>query len=213
MFLFITLLKGVAIGLFAAIPVGPVGVLCIQRTLDKGRMSGFISGLGAATVDAFYGAVAAFSLMVIVDFLNKYHIIIQLVGVAFLLYFGIKIFFAPKKENNFVEKGTDIVADFFSAFLLTATNPTTVVTFAALFAMTSAESMGGGYMIATVLVIGVFLGSALWWFILSFGVERVREKMENFPFIIIHKISGVITVLFAVVILFSALSDLISIYY
>ncbi len=200
-----TLLKGLAIGLLVAIPVGPVGVLCIQRTLDRGKLSGFISGLGVATVDAFYGVVAAFGLMIIFDFLVHYQIAIQLIGVLVLLYLGMKIFYGPKRETVSVERGTDIITDYFSTLLLTATNPTTIVTFTALFATTIPNFSNGDYGLATALVAGVFIGSSLWWLILSFGVEYMRSRIENFSLVMIDKISGIITIFFAIIILFSIL--------
>ncbi|MEK9178121.1 MAG: LysE family transporter [Patescibacteria group bacterium] len=196
-----TLLKGLAIGLLMAIPVGPVGVLCIQRTLDRGKLSGFISGLGAATVDAFYGAIAAFGLMIIFDFLVNYQLAIQLVGVLVLLYLGIKAFFGPQKETISIERGTDIITDYFSTLLLTATNPTTVVTFTALFAVTVTGFSSVSYDLATILVIGVFFGSSLWWFILSLGIEYISLRMGSFSLVTINKISGIITILFAIAIL------------
>jgi threonine/homoserine/homoserine lactone efflux protein len=208
MFEITTLFKGLAVGLLIAIPVGPVGVLCIQRTLDRGKLSGFISGLGAATVDAFYGAVAAFGLLIIFDFLIYYQMIIQLIGVLVLLYLGIKSFYGSNREVVSYEKGADIITDYFSTLLLTAANPTTVVTFTALFATAVTGFSKGNYGLATTLVVGVFLGSALWWLILTFGVEYMRPKIENSFLAIIDKISGVITIFFAIIILLSVLLNL-----
>ena len=111
----------------------------------------------------------------------------------------------PKKENNSIEKGTDIVTDYFSTMLLTATNPTVVMTFTVLFAMTTSGFSGGSYNLATILVVGVFLGATMWWLTLCLGIGQVKRRVKNFSLEMVDKISGVVTILFAIIILISAI--------
>ncbi|MBM5805898.1 MAG: LysE family translocator, partial [Candidatus Verstraetearchaeota archaeon] len=128
------LLRGLLIGFAIAAPVGPIGILCIQRTLAKGRIYGFASGLGAATADAIYGAVAGFGLTFISDVLINQQLWLRLLGGAFLLYLGTRtILSKPSKETpQTANKG--LAADYTSTFLLTLTNPMTILSFIAVFA-------------------------------------------------------------------------------
>src|SRR3712207_2953311 len=127
-------LEGIIIGLAIAAPVGPIGVLCIRRTLADGRTSGFVSGLGAATADAVYGAIAAFGLTLITDFLLGGASWLRLVGGAFLLYLGIKTFLARPAERAAEVRGGGLPGAYASTLFLTLTNPTTILSFVAIFA-------------------------------------------------------------------------------
>ena len=193
------LLKGLILGFLIAAPVGPIGVLCIQRTLSKGRVSGFVSGLGAATADAFYGAVAAFGLVVISNVLIEQQFILRLCGGIFLLYTGLKIFYSKPRENSRIESNTNLISDYISTFFLTITNPITIISFTALF--TGIGFMRGNFTTSGFLVVGVFLGSALWWLILSFGIKWIQFNVKNFSLELINKISGTVILIFALVVL------------
>ena len=193
------LFKGLILGFLIAAPVGPIGVLCIQRTLSKGRISGFVSGLGAATADAFYGAVAAFGLVVISNVLIEQQFILRLCGGIFLLYTGLKIFYSKPRENSRIESKTNLMTDYISTFFLTITNPITIISFTALF--TGIGFMRGTFTTSGFLVAGVFLGSALWWLILSFGIKWIQFNVKNFSLELINKISGIVILIFALVVL------------
>jgi len=193
------LFKGLILGFLIAAPVGPIGVLCIQRTLSKGRVSGFVSGLGAATADAFYGAVAAFGLVVISNVLIEQQFILRLCGGIFLLYTGLKIFYSKPRENSRIESNTNLISDYISTFFLTITNPITIISFTALF--TGIGFMRGNFTTSGFLVVGVFLGSALWWLILSFGIKWIQFNVKNFSLELINKISGTVILIFALVVL------------
>lgn len=200
----IILLKGLILGLFIAIPVGPIGVLCVQRTIAKGKTSGFISGLGAATADGFYGAVVAFGLMTIIHFLQDQQDVLRLVGGIFLLYTGIKtVYTKPRTLNHHTEHENGLWGDYLSTLFLTIINPTTIISFTALFAGIGVGSFGNNIFMSTFLVVGVFLGSTLWWLLLCLGVSWMKTKAKNFSLEIINKLSGVIIALFAVVVLLS----------
>ncbi|MCP4142006.1 MAG: LysE family transporter [Chloroflexi bacterium] len=202
---FSILLKGTLIGFSIAAPVGPIGVLCIRRTIAQGRITGFVSGLGAATADLIYGCIAAFGLTFISQFLVEKKSILSLVGGVFLLYLGTKTFFAKNAgdelENN--EKG--LLSAYLSTFFLTLTNPITILSFVAIFAGMGIVSESGNYLSALMLVLGVFIGSMLWWMILSGGASFFQKKINAEGLVWINKISGLIITAFGVAALFSLL--------
>ena len=185
-------LRGIAIGFSIAAPVGPIGVLCIRRTLADGRRYGFASGLGAATADAVYGCVAGFGLTAASDLLVSQQTWLRFIGGLFLCYLGLKSFFARPARSTAAPKGGALTGAYVSTFLLTLANPMTILSFAAVFA---GLGLGGGatdYAGAALLVLGVFLGSALWWLFLSGGVGLFREKLNDEHFRWINRISGTI---------------------
>lgn len=192
-------LKGLILGLSVAAPVGPIGLLCIQRTLNKGRKSGFFSGLGAATADATYGLIAAFGLTVISNFLLKNQTLIRLVGGMFLIYLGGKTFLlTPANEAAKSEEGKSILDDYLSTLFLTITNPMTILSFLAIFAGLGLSNTNSSLLSAT-MVLGVFLGSALWWLILSSSVNWLRYKIGNKVLKYINMISGGIIIVFGII--------------
>lgn len=196
------LLKGIFLGLLIAIPVGPVGMLCIQRTLNKGRLSGFVSGLGAATVDAFYGAVVAFGLVMILNFFEERQLAIRLIGVVFFIYIGTKTYFSkPVGQVHDKVSRHRLEMDYVSTLFLTATNPLTIITFTALFAGVGLGATDHHIFDATILVAGVFLGSTIWWLSLCLGIGWVKNNMDNFSLDSVNKISGVVIIVFALAIL------------
>ena len=187
------LLKGLVIGFSIAAPVGPIGMVCIHRTLTKGRASGLASGLGAASADAMYGCIAGFGLTFVSNFLVSKQAWLRLIGGVFLCYLGLKIFLRKSAEKEAVStKGKGLVGAYASTFILTLTNPMTIISFAAIFAGLGLASASGSYTPAGLLVLGVFIGSALWWLILSGGVGVFREKFNPRGLQWINKISGAI---------------------
>jgi threonine/homoserine/homoserine lactone efflux protein len=128
------LLGGIILGFSIAAPVGPIGVLCIRRTLAEGRASGLVSGLGAATADAIYGCVAGFGLTFISSFLVNQQRWLHLVGGAFLCYLGIRTFLARPADQAALAQGSGLIGAYGSTFLLTLTNPMTILSFTAVFA-------------------------------------------------------------------------------
>jgi threonine/homoserine/homoserine lactone efflux protein len=170
-------LRGMAAGLMIAAPVGPVNVLCIQRSLQKGWKSGLVSGFGAALVDTFYGGIAGFSISLVIEFLIREQDWIRLAGGFLLIAIGIVYYF---REPRTLESGVNTTghSDFVSAFLLTATNPTTVLSFLAILAMLG---QGGHQPIwqTSLLVGGIFLGSMSWWVVLTGGASLLRDKVGD----------------------------------
>ena len=196
-------LRGLIVGFSIAAPVGPIGVLCIRRTLANGRASGLISGLGAATADAIYGSIAGFGLTFISSLLIRHQGWLRLVGGTFLCYLGLKTFFARPAEQPALAKGNDLLSAYASTFFLTLTNPMTILSFAAIFAGLGVGSASGNYFSAGILVLGVFIGSALWWLILSSGVGMIWKKFNSLGLRWINRISGIIITAFGLFVLLS----------
>ncbi len=192
-------LKGIIIGFSIAAPVGPIGVLCIRRTLAEGRLAGLVSGLGAATADLLYGCVAAFGLTFISQFLIDQEMWLRLIGGLFLLYLGIKTFLAKDDGEEIEQKKGSLLGAYFSTFILTLTNPLTILSFAAIFAGLGIVNTGGDYLSALILVAGVFSGSTAWWFLLSAGASFFQKKIDAQGLAWINRISGSIIVVFGLV--------------
>ena len=199
------LLKGLLIGLSIAAPVGPIGVLCIQRTLDRGRIHGFVTGLGAATADGFYGFIAGFGLTIISGFLVAQQHWIRLIGGIFLLYLGLRTLLSRPAAKAAPIKESNLLSAYASTVFLTLTNPATILSFAAVFAGIGLGAAARDYLSAAVLVCGVFLGSALWWFILSGGVNLFRKKFNTQGLRWANRISGLIILGFGLLALGSLL--------
>lgn len=189
-------LRGFLIGISIAAPVGPIGVLCIRRTLAEGRLKGFLSGLGAASADMVYGAIAAFGLTVITNLLVENKFWLRVIGGCFLLYLGIKTFLEKPANHAAQVNQSGYFGAYLSTFFLTITNPMTILSFAAIFAGTM---FIGTTSSPIVLVAGVFTGSACWWLALSFGVGLMRDRLHANHMVWINRISGLVIITFGVI--------------
>ena len=199
-----TWLRGLVLGFSIAAPVGPIGVLCIRRTLANGRAAGLVSGLGAASADAIYGCVAAFGITIISTALVSQQMWLRLIGGAFLCYLGIRSFMAAASDSPSNVAVEGLRSAYLSTFFLTITNPMTIMSFAAIFAGVGIAA-GADFGESARLVLGVFMGSALWWFVLSGGVSLFRSSFNLSAMRWVNRISGVIIVAFGVVALASIL--------
>jgi len=204
--------SGIVIGISIAAPVGPIGLLCIQRTLSKNRLSGLVSGIGAATADMIYGSIAIFGLSYLSNLLIKQQTLFGLVGGIFLIALGMKTSFikvskdevTEVKLNNQSDYHKQVFSDFLSTFLLTLTNPLTILSFSAIYA-------GIGYSITNTtnltglwFVIGVFIGSSIWWVSLSWFVSLLRGKiLQSNTLRWINIISGFVIIAFGIYTLLS----------
>lgn len=193
--------RGAAAGLLLAAPVGPIGILCMRRTLSGGRISGFISGLGAAMADALYAAIAAFGLTFISEFLVGHQYALRLIGGIFLVYLGIKILLSRPSAKRVYDRAHTLTADFVSTFFLTITNPMTIFAFMSAFAWLGLQLAGGGYLAASFGVAGVFAGSATWWLFLSLIVGWLGTRVGSRALSIIHKVSGIAIIVFGALVL------------
>jgi threonine/homoserine/homoserine lactone efflux protein len=184
--------KGFIIGLSVAAPVGPMAVLCIQRTLARGSMAGFISGLGIATADALYASVAAFGWTLVSGRLMEFQNTFKLAGGLFLLYLGAKVLLSKPAEGKPKDGERGLGKAYLSTFLLTLSNPPTIFLFLALFTTIGTLGRDGGNAAGTWLVAGVFLGSAFWWMALSQGVSLLGRKMNLEKWRWINQVSGLV---------------------
>lgn len=198
------LLRGMALGFPIAAPVGPIGVLCIRRTLAFGRVTGLVTGLGAATADGFYGAVAAFGLTVISSLLTEQRMWIHLVGAAFLAYLGVRTLLARPAEAPAVTKTTGLAGAYASTVALTLANPATIISFAAIFAGAGVVGAHASPLTAGLTVAGVVCGSALWWLVLSTGVSILRRRFSLAAMRWVNALSGCVLLGFAVYAVVSA---------
>jgi threonine/homoserine/homoserine lactone efflux protein len=190
------LLRGFLIGISIAAPVGPIGVLCIRRTLSNGKLTGFFSGMGAASADMVYGAVAAFGLSAVSNLLVGNAFWLRLVGGGFLLYLGVKTFLEkPADHAAQTRQKSGYFGAYLSTFFLTITNPMTILSFAAIFAGTMLTQKTNSPL---VIVLGVFLGSAAWWLTLSLGIGWLRDRLTASHMAWINRISGIIIAGFGV---------------
>jgi threonine/homoserine/homoserine lactone efflux protein len=183
--------KGFIIGISIAAPVGPIGVLCIQRTLTGGNIHGLVTGLGAATADAVYGFIAAFGLTFISNFLLQQHYWFRLLGGIFLCYLGVRAFLSTPNTQTLGGHNHSHVATYGTTFFLTLTNPMTILSFAAIFAGLGIVRADAHYVSASLLVMGVFTGSGIWWLVLSSSTGLLREKLIKGNLTWLNKISGI----------------------
>jgi len=184
------------LGFAIAAPVGPIGVLCIRRTLEYGRWSGLFSGLGAAVADVFYGLIAFLGLNLLSDFLLAGQYWLRIGGGIFLILWGLKTFLSkPHEKTKHVTHAT-YVMDFISTFLLTLSNPMTIIAFLAIFAglgvVNNTPSNG------VWLILGIFLGSSLWWVMLSEGVTFIRKRVNKNFTIWVSRIAGLVIMGFGI---------------
>jgi threonine/homoserine/homoserine lactone efflux protein len=188
--------RGFIIGISIAAPVGPIGVLCIRRTLADGKLKGFLSGMGAASADMVYGAIAAFGLTMVTNLLVDNAFLLRLVGGCFLLYLGIKTFLEKPASQAAQANQSGYFGVYISTFFLTITNPMTIFSFAAIFAGTM---FLGNTSSPIMLVAGVFTGSASWWLALSLGVGLMRDRLNQILMIWINRVSGLIIITFGII--------------
>jgi threonine/homoserine/homoserine lactone efflux protein len=184
------LVRGLLAGLAIAAPVGPVNVLCVSRTLRKGWRAALVSGLGAATADAFYGSIAAFSITFIIQLLIREEFWIRLIGGILLVVVGVSYCVKRPRSLDVEETGATKRSDFASAFLLTLMNPTTVLSFLAVLAALRV-SQPEAWLLTWLLVLGIFSGSLLWWCALITIVNRFRSRFDDRMLLWMNRVAGV----------------------
>jgi threonine/homoserine/homoserine lactone efflux protein len=190
----IILLKGLIIGFAMAVPIGPLGIMCIRKTLAEGHSRGMIIGLGAATADAMYGVIAAFGLTFVSDAIASQQFWLRVVGGVLLLFLGIRTFRAKRKDPAIPVVNKGLLGSYVSSFLLALTNPLTIVAFIAVFA-----AFGLGHRLnifsACILVLGVFAGSSLWFLTLGYVATLFRKRLDAGGLTWVNRISGVLIIL------------------
>lgn len=207
------IIRGLAIGILVSAPMGPIGVLCIQRTLNKGRWSGFFTGLGAALSDMIYCLLSGLGMSFVIDFIETNQNILQIVGSVALLIYGFYLLRknpagslkAPK------QKKASYPQDFITGFLFTLSNPLIlflIISFYARFNFLSPDYHYYHYLIGFLFI---FVGALLWWFIITFFVNKIRSKFNVRSMWLVNSIIGVVILLMAAFGLISGIKDYITI--
>ena len=205
------IIKGILIGVIASAPMGPVGILCIQRTLNKGRWFGFITGVGAAASDIFYALLTGLGMSFVMDFINNEHnkYLLQISGSIMLFIFGIYCFKSNPMKNahkSSNKKGT-ITHNAITAFFVTLSNPLIIFLFMATFAQFAFVipdhplEMSVGYL-------SIVLGALLWWFGLTWLIDKVRNIFDPNGITIINKVIGSVVMIFSLIALFGLVFNL-----
>jgi threonine/homoserine/homoserine lactone efflux protein len=200
------LIEGIMIGLVVAVPVGPLGLLCINRALMLGPLCGLCSGLGVATADAIAAGIAALGITLISDFLADHQMLLRFIGGIFLCYLGYKIYRTEPMSRvpiNTVNTVNGLLSAFSTTFVLTLSNPVTILSFVAIYAGWHVPSLQGHYAAAATLTAGVFTGSTLWWVGLFLGLTAFHEKF-NLRFLFwVHRVSGAVIATSGIIVLLS----------
>jgi threonine/homoserine/homoserine lactone efflux protein len=196
-------IKGILMGLLVSVPPGPVGVMCIKRTMTRGVKSGVVSGIGAASADTLYALIAGLGLSYVINFIQKEQFWIQLVGSIIIMIIAIKLFYTnPAVEfRNSRTRRSKPMEEFISIFLVTLSNPMVVFIFIAMFAGFNMLGENTNPLIALFLVAGVFSGAMLWWFVLSIIVDRFRNRIRLKNIWWMNKILGLIVFICGLVII------------
>ena len=194
------IIKGILLGLLVSVPLGPVGALCIQRTISKGYKSGLLAGLGAAAADLVYALIAGFGISVIIDWLIKLRKWIQAVGSIVFMIMAWKVFFtnpAIQVRRNRHRKNFPL-EDFMTTFLLTFSNPTPVFVFLAAFAGFIVQEVVN-YQDIILSIAGILIGCLGWWVTLVSAVNMFRSKIRLRHLLWVNKITGIVVFIFAIV--------------
>lgn len=182
------LLKGLMIGFSIAMPVGPIGLLCLRNVFTYGMFCGVVTGLGASCADAIYGALAGFGVTTVSSFLQVHGNLFQISGALFLCYLGISTFFTNSSKRRKLNIAHPSI--FLATFFLTLTNPMTIISFACIYAGLGVGCEASGVSEALIITCGVFLGSLAWWLILSLVASIFRDKIGEVLSVWLNKISG-----------------------
>ena len=205
----IDFLKAIIVGFCGSVAIGPIGVLCIQRTINKGRSSGFVSGAGAASADTVFAALAVFSLAAVQTLLEHNQSIFYIAGGALIALIGVKIYFTnPIKQIKKPKVGKlKLVEDFVSTFFLTLTNPMTIFFLIGLFALVELDLTTRPTSSSSVAIVlwGVFLGACAWWALLVSIVSRFRKKFRLRKLWMVNKIAGIIIFVLGVISIFEGI--------
>lgn len=193
------LIKGIVIGFSIAAPVGPIGLLCIKQSMTHGPVAGLVTGLGAATADAFYGFVAGFGLTLITGFLLSMKTQLHIIGGGFLVVMGWRTLkHRPVKKAGPDSDFKGYALSYVSALFLTLTNPMTIMAFMAIFAGLGLAASENGYAASCILVAGVFTGSTLWWIFLTLGTARLGRRLSYGLQEKMNRATGIILILFGI---------------
>ncbi len=190
---------GIFIGLIMAAPIGPVNIICIRRAMTKGPMNSYIVGQGAALADGLFGALAAFGLTGLTKIINSYNGMLQIAGAIALIIIGIKLWFSHPHVDDIEDTFKDRLKAAAGTFLLTITNPLTILGFVAIFIGLGFGDMGDSIVNAAFISLGILIGSSLWWGIISYGSARISKALSDHHLENINKLSASILFVFSLV--------------
>jgi len=201
----IFIIKGILIGVSVSAPLGPIGVLCIQRTLNKGFKSGLVSGVGAASADIIYAVIAGFSITFISDFLIDNQNYFRVIGGMFLIFIGAKIFTSnPAKQiRKLRTRGNNYYKDFLTSFLVTVSNPITILAFGAIFASFNMVDKETGSFPIVILILTVFSGAIIWWLSLISIITIFKHRIRLRNLLWINRVTGILIIIFALLVIAS----------
>lgn len=208
----IDFIKGIIVGLGASIPLGPIGILCIQRTLSKGKWSGFATGMGASISDLIFSAIAILGLSFVNDFLTTYRDWVMMIGGVIVAAFGLKIFITnPIKQIKRVQEGNhQYIQDFISSFIMTISNPGAIFLILGMFAFIGIDTSQYEFgLVVAPALLGVFVGTVGWWFTLSTLINMFRNKFRLKQLMITNWIAGIVVMAIGIVSLFEGLIQII----
>jgi len=186
-----TYIRAIGIGFLVAAPVGAMALLCIERTLARGRAHGYATGAGIATADAIYASVAAFGLTALTSLLTGAQGWVRLIGGAFLVYLGVRAMLSKPGRCAEDAGSVPLAGVYTSALGLTLANPQTIIAFAGIFAGAGLVITGGGWGMPDITVAGVFSGSLVWWLVLVTVTGALRERVGDSVLLWVTRVSGV----------------------
>jgi threonine/homoserine/homoserine lactone efflux protein len=204
------LLKGIILGLVVSMPPGPIGIVLINRTIKRGLLSGFVSGLGLATADTLLAVLAGLGFTVIISFIKEERFIISIIAGLVIIGVGLKVFLSnPVKDMRNKEKSEkSLWRDFYSVFVLSISNPYTIFIFVAFFSGVNIAGNVRPELLPFFLIPGVFLGAICWWFFLSYFFSRFKKNIRLRAIVRINKVAGIVIIVIGVILLLSVFTSL-----
>jgi threonine/homoserine/homoserine lactone efflux protein len=204
------LLKGIILGLVVSMPPGPIGIVLINRTIKRGLLSGFFSGLGLATADTLLAVLAGLGFTVIISFIKEERFIITIIAGLVIIGVGLKVFLSdPVKDIRNREKSEkSLWRDFYSVFVLSISNPYTIFIFVAFFSGVHITGNVRPELLPFCLIPGVFVGAISWWFILSYFFSRFKKNFRLRVIVRINKVAGIVIIFIGVIVLLSVFTPL-----
>lgn len=204
--MFINLFRGILIGLIVGMPIGPIGAICLKNTITFGRKYGLTCGFGSALADSIYAFLISFGLMIITKFIFLYQSYFHIIGGIILICFGIYISLKANSnvKNESISNSNSLFKGFISTFLLALSNPATIFSFIAIFTALHLVNISADINSKIILIIGVFIGSMLWWFILIFTTFKFNNKLNVKSTSIVDKILSFIVILSGIIIFLGA---------
>lgn len=206
------LFKGILLGLTVSMPLGPIGIILVNRTIKRGILSGLFSGMGLATADTILAIIAGLGFTFVITFFQDEKFIVSLIAGLVIIGVGIKVFTSnPVKDFRKKEKGNkSLMRDYFSILVLALSNPFTIFIFVAFFSGITVNTEVKPQLVPFLLVPGVFIGTLSWWFCLSYFVSRFKKNIRLRSIVKVNQIAGIAIIIIGVVVLVSMFTTLIS---